>query len=471
MKFEYSDEYISNNEDTKYVSVSCVDEKDMTLDIPNVSVVGLNSKKVQFCLMTRHLNVLAQLNVYFTTIYESVIQHFSSCQYNWFRKKNVDKVKLYESYKSPILNNSTGKEIQFILFYDKSNSDMYQCLENGKKNKELYNIVVSFSGYQFNNTGITPIFTLKNIVPSKNDKKYNTSNSKFNKFVSDEYNFINAPTELFDQSENIQLKNDKSQKSVKEDSVKSRNEKLDKKENSIHSIRSNKSKKSVRPEKSNQSIQSEKSNKSLQSEKSIQSIQSIQSLQSIQSIQSIQSLQSEKSIQSLQSEKSIQNNEQVVVPIVETNNEQQQQQQQQQHKVDELTDRILTKMTEHLKSEVSKIINEEISNMSKRSQQSMSDNSNVQSNKQESLKNSNVDNDDSDTEKTESSSLFETSSESDDTESSDLDDTTDINLTEDMSELSFLTQNYIKKNEVNKKELNDYESESQQLETINNLRE
>lgn len=211
---KFANEYIDINDDTKLVS--CLEEKDMSIDIPNVSVYDFNSKKVQFTLMTRHLNVLTQFNTYFTTIYENVIQHFISCQSLWFNKKKIDKVKLYESYKSPVLTNITSKEIQFIVFYDNKLEKLKSNLLNSKQNKkDLYQTTISFSGYQFGNNGILPIFTLNDLVLMKDIVNQNNK-SRFNNYVNEEYNFINAPTEVYENSQSVVNENLQKEVSVKQ---------------------------------------------------------------------------------------------------------------------------------------------------------------------------------------------------------------------------------------------------------------
>jgi len=211
---KFANEYIDINDDTKLVS--CLEEKDMSIDIPNVNVYDFNSKKVQFTLMTRHLNVLTQFNTYFTTIYENVIQHFISCQSLWFNKKKIDKVKLYESYKSPVLTNVTSKEIQFIVFYDNKLEKLKSNLLSSKQNKkELYQTSISFSGYQFGNNGILPIFTLNELNPMR-DIVNQQNKSRFNNFVNEEYNFINAPTEVYENSQSVVNENLQKEVSVKQ---------------------------------------------------------------------------------------------------------------------------------------------------------------------------------------------------------------------------------------------------------------
>jgi hypothetical protein len=246
---KFSNEYIDINNDTKFVS--CLEEKEISIDIPNVSVYDYNSKKVQFTLMTRHLNVLTQFNTYFTTIYENVIQHFISCQSIWFNKKKIDKVKLYESYKSPVLTNITSKEIQFIVFYDNKLDKFKYILSDGKQNKKLLlNSSISFSGYQFSNTGIVPIFTLNNLTNMNDITKHNVNQSSFSKFVGGNLNYINAPTEMYENSESIPDK----QKKINEN-INPQNEVSVKSSKSVVSNHSVKSSKSVV---SNHSVKSSK---------------------------------------------------------------------------------------------------------------------------------------------------------------------------------------------------------------------
>jgi hypothetical protein len=287
---KFANEYIDINDDTKLVS--CLEEKDMSIDIPNVSVYDFNSKKVQFTLMTRHLNVLTQFNTYFTTIYENVIQHFISCQSLWFNKKKIDKVKLYESYKSPVLTNITSKEIQFIVFYDNKLEKLKSNLINSKQNKkDLYQTTISFSGYQFGHNGILPIFTLNDLVLMKDIVNQNNK-SRFNNFVNEEYNFINAPTEVYENSQSAA------------------NENLQR-EISVH--------------------------ENLQKEVSVKQIEKSLSKREL----------SEKHSVSMKSRHSIKNEEDL--------------EKEHSQKVDELTNKIINKLSTELKKEVSKLITEEMS--------------------------------------------------------------------------------------------------------------
>jgi len=255
------------------------------------------------------------------------------------------------------LTNITSKEIQFIVFYDNKLEKLKTNLLKSKQNKkDMYQTTISFSGYQFGNNGILPIFTLNDLNPMK-DIVNEQNKSRFNNFVNEEYNFINAPTEVYENSQSLV-------------------------------------------------------NENLQKEVSVKQIEKSVSKKEL----------SEKHSESVKSKHSIKNEEELEI--------------EHSQKVDELTNKIINKLSTELKKEVSKLITEEMSasrggSLSKHSLASESGKKLEQSESSEEV----------------SSDLFSSDSESVDNEE-------DSKLfTQDFSD-----------------DLDDLESESQQLQTINYLR-